>query len=66
MPKIKTHSGAKKRFSLNAKGKVKATQAGANHYRRNKSQEMLRNRRGTTIVPDCDAKRLKKIYLPNG
>lgn len=66
MPKLKTHSGAKKRFGLTSKGKVKATQAGANHYRRNKSQSMLRNRRGTSIMPDCDAKRLKKTFLPNG
>jgi len=31
MPKIKTHSGAKKRFSLTAKGKVKRGQTKRRH-----------------------------------
>ena len=31
MPKIKTHSGAKKRFALTKNGKVKRAQAGQRH-----------------------------------
>ena len=66
MPKMKTHSGAKKRFKLTANGKVKATQAGKQHFLRRRTKSQLRDQRGTTILCDADAKRLKKIFLPNG
>ena len=38
MPKMKTHSGAKKRFSLTGKGKVKFKRAGMRHILTKKSQ----------------------------
>lgn len=66
MSKMKTHSGAKKRFKLTATGKVKATQAGKQHFMRRRTKNQLRNLRGTEILCDADAKRLKKIFLPNG
>ncbi len=66
MPKMKTHSGAKKRFKLTATGKVKASQAGKQHFMRRRTKAQLRNQRGTTILCDEDAKRLVKIFLPNG
>jgi large subunit ribosomal protein L35 len=66
MPKMKTHSGAKKRFKLTASGKVKASQAGKQHFMRRRTKAQLRNQRGTTILDDEDAKRLVKIFLPNG
>jgi large subunit ribosomal protein L35 len=66
MPKMKTHSGAKKRFKLTASGKVKASQAGKQHFMRRRTKAQLRNQRGTTILGDEDAKRLVKIFLPNG
>ena len=65
MPKMKTHSGAKKRFKLTASGKVRASQAGKQHFMRRRTKAQLRNQRGTTILCDEDAKRLVKIFLPN-
>ena len=56
MPKLKTNSSAKKRFNLTASGKVRGTTAGKNHYRRNKTQRMIRNSRGTQIMAPADAK----------
>lgn len=56
MPKLKTNSSAKKRFKLTASGKVRGTTAGKNHYRRNKTQRMIRNSRGTQIMQPMDAK----------
>jgi large subunit ribosomal protein L35 len=66
MPKMKTHSGAKKRFKLTASGKVKASQAGKQHFMRRRTKSQLRNLRGTEVLCDQDAKRLVKLFLPNG
>ena len=66
MPKMKTKSGAKKRFSLTATGKVKAGQAGKRHGMRKRSQRMIRNARGTTILNESDATIIRKNFLPNG
>jgi len=45
MPKIKTHSGAKKRFSLTKSGKVKRAKAYKNHILNKKSTKRKRNLR---------------------
>jgi len=66
MPKMKTKSGAKKRFKLTASGKVKAGQAGKRHGMIKRSNDQIRNLRGTRVLKDCDAKVIKKKYLPNG
>ena len=63
MPKLKTKSSVKKRFSLTATGKVKATQAGKRHNMRKRTKEQIRNHRGTTILPDCEVARVK-AYMP--
>jgi large subunit ribosomal protein L35 len=65
MPKMKTKSGAKKRFSLTAKGKVRASQAGKQHGMIKRTNKQIRNQRGTTILNDCDANIVKK-FLPYG
>jgi len=66
MPKMKTKSGAKKRFSLTATGKVKAGQSGKRHGMRKRSQRMIRSARGTTILNESDATIIRKSFLPNG
>ena len=66
MPKMKTKSGAKKRFSLTATGKVKAGQSGKRHGMRKRSQRMIRGARGTTILNESDATTIRKSFLPNG
>lgn len=65
MPKQKTKSGAKKRFSLTATGKVRAGQAGKRHGMVKRSQKTIRNQRGTTTLCAADARIVKK-FLPNG
>lgn len=66
MPKMKTKSGAKKRFSLTATGKVKANQAGKRHMMRRRSKRFIRDQRGTTILNESDATVIRKYFLPNG
>ncbi|OUR80718.1 50S ribosomal protein L35 [Alphaproteobacteria bacterium 46_93_T64] len=65
MPKMKTKSGVKKRFSLTASGKVRGTQAGKQHGMIKRTNKQLRNQRGTTILSEPDAKIIKK-FLPYG
>ena len=65
MPKLKTKSGAKKRFSLTAKGKVRGSQAGKQHGMIKRTNKQLRNQRGTTILSEPDARVVKK-FLPYG
>ena len=63
MPKMKTKSGAKKRFSMTASGKVKAGQAGKRHGMIKRTKKFIRDARGTTILKDQDA-RIVKSYMP--
>jgi large subunit ribosomal protein L35 len=63
MPKMKTKSGAKKRFTVTAKGRVKAGQAGKRHGMIKRSNKFLRNARGTTTLSAPDAK-IVKSYMP--
>ena len=65
MPKLKTKSGAKKRFSLTASGKVRANQAGKQHGMIKRTNKQIRNLRGTTTLSDQDARIVKK-FLPYG
>ncbi len=65
MPKMKTKSGAKKRFKLTASGKVRAGQAGKRHGMIKRTNKQIRNQRGTTVLSPQDAKVVRK-FLPNG
>ncbi len=65
MPKLKTKSSAKKRFSLTAKGKVRKNPAYKSHNLRTRSQKMKRKARGTGTMSAVDARMVKK-YLPYG
>ena len=65
MPKLKTKSGAKKRFRLTASGKVRAGQAGKQHGMIKRTNKRLRNSRGTRILAPQDAKKVKKL-IPYG
>ena len=64
MPKLKTHSSVKKRFRVNAAGKVKRSQACRQHLMRRRSRKMLRNSRGMTIVEGQESKNILKHFLP--
>jgi large subunit ribosomal protein L35 len=65
MPKLKTKSGVKKRFKFTAKGKVVASQAGKRHGMSKRTNENIRNQRGTTILNESDAPRIR-VYMPYG
>ena len=65
MPKLKTKSSAKKRFSLTAKGKVRANQSGKRHGMIKRTNKQIRNLRGTTILSEQDARIVRK-FLPYG
>ncbi|HQS84629.1 MAG: 50S ribosomal protein L35 [Alphaproteobacteria bacterium 16-39-46] len=66
MPKMKTRSSAKKRFRLNAAGKVKMGPACKRHGMTKRPQKMIQTARGATIMKEMDAKVVKKYMLPNG
>jgi large subunit ribosomal protein L35 len=65
MPKMKNKSSCKKRFTLTARGKVRATQAGKRHGMIKRTNKQIRNQRGTAILSPGDA-RLVKIHMPYG
>lgn len=66
MPKLKTKSGAKKRFKITGTGKVVAGQAGKRHGMIKRTKKFIRNQRGSTILFEGDAKNVKQYFLPNG
>ncbi len=64
MPKMKTVSGAKKRFKLTATGKLKRKKAYASHILTKKSSKRKRNLRTPTLVAKVDLPRMRSL-LPN-
>ena len=63
MPKLKTKSGAKKRFKITGTGKVLAAQAGKRHGMIKRTAKFVQDARGSTVLSDADAKIVKK-YMP--
>ena len=63
MPKMKTKSSCKKRFSVTASGRIKAGQSGKRHGMVKRSNKQIRNQRGTTILAPGD-EGLVKIHMP--
>ena len=61
MPKMKTHSGAKKRMRLTARKKVKRKQANTSHLMRNKSKKSKRKHVGSALVHPTEEKRMKSL-----
>ena len=64
MPKMKTKSGAKKRFRVTAKGRVKAGSAFTSHMMMNKPKSMKRKARGTMLLTEMDARTVLTNWLP--
>jgi large subunit ribosomal protein L35 len=54
MPKMKTHSGAKKRLKLLKSGKVKRKQAGMRHLNSHMSSKRKRQLGETSYVSDAN------------
>ena len=63
MPKLKTKSSAKKRFSATGTGKLKRNFAKKRHCLFCKTQKMKRQARGTTLLSESDTKIVKQ-FLP--
>ncbi len=63
MPKLKTKSGAKKRFKLTATGKVMFGAIGKRHRLIGHNGKYIRQKRGTQVATDADT-RIIKSYLP--
>lgn len=61
MPKMKSNSGAKKRFKVTATGKIKRKKAYKSHILTKKSQKRKRNLRKKTLVDQTDKPRIKKL-----
>ncbi len=65
MPKLKSKSSAKKRFSLTSTGRVRKNAGYKRHNLRKRSQKMKRKARGTSEMAAVDAPRIKE-FLPYG
>jgi large subunit ribosomal protein L35 len=65
MPKLKTKSGAKKRFKVTASGKVKHAQRGKRHGMIKRTKKQIRQLRGTRVLFKTDGDNVKKYWLPN-
>lgn len=61
MPKMKTKSGAKKRFTLTATGKVKRKHAFKSHILTKMSKKRKRNLTNTGLVHKADESNIKKL-----
>ncbi len=61
MPKMKTHSGAKKRFKLSKNGKVKRSHAFASHILTKKSTKRKRGLRKGAYADETNAPAIRKM-----
>ena len=61
MPKVKTKSGAKKRFSLTGTGKIKRKHAFKSHILTKKSTKQKRALIHVGLVSDADSGRVKAM-----
>jgi large subunit ribosomal protein L35 len=66
MPKLKTKSGAKKRFKITAGGHVKSAMAGKRHGMIKRTKKQIRQHRGTRVMFKTDGDNIIKFFLPNG
>ena len=61
MPKMKTNSGAKKRFALTGTGKIKRKHAFKSHILTKKTTKQKRNLTQTGLVESVDVKNVKSL-----
>jgi large subunit ribosomal protein L35 len=61
MPKMKTHTGAGKRFRLTGTGKVIRRRANRAHYNEWKPSTMTRRLAGYVELSPADSKKIKKL-----
>jgi large subunit ribosomal protein L35 len=63
MPKMKSNSGAAKRFKRTGSGKIRKNSAFTSHILTTKTTKRKRNLRKSSIMAQSDAKRIK-VLLP--
>ncbi len=63
--KLKTHKGAKRRFTFTATGKIRSAKGMKSHFRRRKSARVKREFDRTIEVSETNVKRIKRM-LPYG
>jgi large subunit ribosomal protein L35 len=61
MPKMKTHSGAKKRFRKTGSGKLRGRHSFTSHFTGKKSSKRMRRLRRPAEVPKADRKRVTEL-----
>ena len=61
MPKMKTHSGTKKRFRLTGSGKIMRRRANRNHLLEHKSSRRTRRLANEVTLAPSDVKEIKKL-----
>lgn len=66
MPKMKTHSRAKKTFKVTGSGKIKRFQAYKSHLLTKKSTKRKRNLRGSTILHKTNEGMVKRLLCFGG
>ncbi|HEX6585562.1 MAG TPA: 50S ribosomal protein L35 [Solirubrobacterales bacterium] len=66
MPKMKTHSGAKKRFRKTAKGKLRGRRANSSHILEKKSPARKRRLGRPSEISAADRGRVKKLLGKGG
>ncbi|MBI5050592.1 MAG: 50S ribosomal protein L35 [Nitrospirae bacterium] len=65
MPKLKTHTGAAKRFKLTGKGKIKRNKAYKSHLLTGKSSKRTKQLRKSSLLEKPNYGKIKKL-LPYG
>lgn len=61
MPKMKTHRGAAKRFTVTGSGKIKRAKAFKSHILEKKTAKRKRGLRQGDLVSDADFKRITRL-----
>ena len=61
MPKMRSHSGTKKRLKITASGKVLRGQPGTSHLAPGKTQKRVRHLRKSSVVSASDMKRISQM-----
>ncbi|MBQ7443948.1 MAG: 50S ribosomal protein L35 [Bacteroidaceae bacterium] len=63
MPKVKTNSGAKKRFALTGTGKIKRHHAYHSHILTKKTKKQKRNLQHSDLVVTANRKQVRELLL---
>jgi large subunit ribosomal protein L35 len=66
MPKMKTHSGAKKRCRLSGSGRVRRGKAGKSHMMTGKNKRRLRRLRKNDMVHSSNERNIKRLLGVGG